>query len=775
MLHLLGAVALVAIVSTSPEVAAFPLSLSSFAASANRLVARADAVYSPPVYPTPETRATGDWTVAVNKAKAELSTWTLAERAALATGDLWQPPGLCVGNVKPIASTGFPGLCLQDAPVGVRVADLVSAFPSGVNVAATFDRTLMFSRGLAMGNEFKGKGVNIALGPGMNPARTAEGGRNWEGFGADPYLQGEAAYQTITGMQASGVQATAKHFIGNEEEHLRIESSSNIDDRTLHEIYLHPFLRSVQANVANVMTAYNQINGSWAAQNSKLNNGILKGELGFSGTVMSDWAGARSGLASALGGLDMNMPGVPNWLTFDGTSYWGVDNLLKMVSNGSMPESRVTDMATRILSSWYLLGQDVDFPATNFNGWDLTDEATNQHVNVQDDHYKLIRQMGSSATVLLKNTNNALPLKNPKSLLVIGDDAFPSSKNGDPNFYTYRGGNDGTLAVGWGSGANDFPYLVDPLSAIIARSASLKTNVTSSRNNFDLAAAGALAGGKDAALVFINSNSGEAVSIVDGNDGDRNNISAWGGGDQLVLAVAAKNKNTIVIVHSVGVMDTELWIDHPNVTAVVWAGLPGQESGNSCADVLFGDVNPSGRLPYTIAKDQSHYVHATPLSNTESHPQVTYSEKLNVDYRHFAANNLKPRFPFGFGLSYTKFSYSGLSIKTLSLTSAQTTDLHAPKYTVNFTVQNCGSVSGEDVPQLYLTFPSSASEPPRVLRGFTKVSLAAGKSVSVSLALSTYDLSIWDVVKQKWVKPSGTFKVVVATDALAAASLSGSI
>ncbi|KAL7416237.1 glycoside hydrolase superfamily [Mrakia frigida] len=721
--------------------------------------------------------------------------WTLEEKSAIVIGDSWSPPGLCIGNVNPIPSVGFPGLCLQDAPVGVRVADLVSAFPAGVTIASTFDRNLARLRGEALGAEFLGKGINIALGPGMNLARNAEGGRNWEGFGADPYLAGEVAYETIRGMQTlnkdgQGVQAVAKHYIANDEEHLRAESSSNLDDRTLHELHLHPFLKSVQAGVANVMTGYNLVNNSWAAQNSKLNNDILKGELGFQGTIMSDWAGARSGVASILGGLDMNMPGVIDWLHFDGTSYFG-GNLTAAVNNGSVPLSRVTDMATRVLASWFLLGQDKNFPATNFNGWNLTDPATNSHVNVQGDHYKLIRQIAASGTVLLKNVNNALPLQKPKSLAIIGDDAFP-----DPNglnFYQYRGGNNGTLAVGWGSGANDFPYLVGPFSAIVSKVKPYGTSVKSSRDNYDLTLAASLAKGQEAALVFVNSDGGETVSVVEGVEGDRNDLLLWHGGDELILAVAAVNKKTIVVVHSVGPVDMAAWIDHPNVVAVVWANLPGQESGNSCTDVLFGDYNPSGRLPYTIAKNDEDYLHATPITDLVPNPQVNYDEKLNIDYRAYLTNNKTPRFAFGFGLSYTTFSYSSLKIKESKLSSAQTTELsnylsrksavgssllpslHATKWSVSIKVKNTGKRTGEDVPQLYLVYPADSGEPPRVLRGFEKVKLQSGHSTTVTFNLSTYDLSIWDVVKQKWTVPTGSFTVLIATDALASPSLEGKI
>ena len=337
----------------------------------------------------------------------------------------------------------------------------------------------MRSRGLALGQEFKGKGVNIALGPMMNMGRIAQGGRNWEGFGADPFLTGESAYETILGLQQGGVQATAKHFINkfvfgksactvlipllSEQEHFRTQESSNVDDRTQHEIYAHPFLRSVMAGVSSVMCSYSKqpcfvpfasfhirlldlINETYACNNDKMLNDILKREYAFQGFVQSDWSATMSTL-SAVAGLDMTMPGD---ITFDsGDSYFG-GNLTDYVNDGYISMARLDDMATRIIAGWYFLHQDEDYPTTNFNAFNSNDEVNNKHVNVQADHYKLVRQIGSAGTVLLKNKNCTLPLNKPRNLVLIGSDAGPG-KSG-PNEFSDQGGSDGILAMGWGSG-----------------------------------------------------------------------------------------------------------------------------------------------------------------------------------------------------------------------------------------------------------------------------------------------------------------------------------
>ncbi|KAL0950917.1 hypothetical protein HGRIS_007674 [Hohenbuehelia grisea] len=508
-----------------------------------------------------------EWAAAYTKAKAAVAKLSLSEKVSLATGVGWMN-GPCVGNTPAVSSIGYPSLCLQDSPLGIRFADKVSVFPAGINAAATFNRTLIRQRGVALGAEFKGKGIHVGLGPMMNLMRAPAAGRNWEGFGGDPYLSGEAAFETVTGMQSSGVQASAKHLINNEQEHSRETSSSNVDDRRQHEVYALPFLRSIQANVASIMCSYNQINGSFACENDKVLNGIIKGQFGFPGYIMSDWAATHS-TTSVNAGLDMTMPGDISFGS--GTTYFG-QNLVNAVNSGSVPQSRVDDMALRILAAWYLLKQDSGFPAVNFNSWN---SGSGQHIDVQGNHGSLIRTIGAASTVLLKNKNSALPLKTPKSIGIIGNGAGASSRG--INGYTDRGGTDGVLGQGWGSGTADYPYLITPLDAIKAKATG--TTVSSSLSDTDLNAAGTTASGKDVAIVFIAANSGEAYITVEGNAGDRNDLAAWHNGDALVSKVASSNANTIVVVNTVGPIILESWIDHPNVTALVWSGLPGQEAG----------------------------------------------------------------------------------------------------------------------------------------------------------------------------------------------------
>ncbi|KAI1765702.1 glycoside hydrolase family 3 protein [Hypoxylon sp. FL1150] len=641
------------------------------------------------------------WEDAYAKAKEFVSQLTLAEKVNLTTGVGWQGEQ-CVGQVGSIPRLGFRSLCMQDSPLGIRFADYVSAFSSGQTVAATFDRDLIYRRGKAMGEENKIKGVDVLLGPVAGPiGRVAEGGRNWEGFSPDPYLTGVAIAETIKGIQDAGVIACAKHYIGNEQEHFRQvgESqgrgyniteaiSSNIDDKTMHELYLWPFVDAVRAGVGSIMCSYNQVNNSYSCQNSKMLNGLLKGELGFQGFVMSDWQAQHSGAASAVSGLDMTMPGDTEFNT--GLSFWGT-NLTLAVLNGTVPQYRVDDMAMRIMAAYFKVGRTLKQDPITFDSWTRDTfgpihyavkeghQQINWHVDAQKEHGNLIREIGAKATVLLKN-NGALPLKKPKFLAVIGEDAGPSPLG--PNGCSDRGCDEGTLAMGWGSGSDDFPYLITPLDALNFQAVEDHTRIEAVLDNYAWTTTEALITQEGAtALVFVNADSGEGYIEVDGNAGDRNNLTLWGSGDELIKNVSSVCNNTIVIIHSVGPTIVTDWYDSPNVTAILWAGLPGQESGRSLVDVLYGKVNPAARTPFTWAAKAEDY--GTEImyepNNGNGAPQQDFTEGVFIDYRALDHANVTPIFEFGFGLSYTTFEYSNLQVKKTGAGEYQPTSGKTPE------------------------------------------------------------------------------------------------
>ncbi|KAI5926455.1 glycoside hydrolase family 3 protein [Camillea tinctor] len=834
--------------------------LTATSGSAAASVYKRDLAVSEPVYPSPwmNPKAKG-WEQAYAQARDFVSQMTLLEKVNLTTGVGWQGEQ-CVGQTGSVPRLGLRSLCLQDSPLGIRFGDYVSAFSSGQTVAASFDRDLMYRRGQAMGEENKAKGVNVILGPVAGPlGRAPAGGRNWEGFSPDPYLTGIGMAETIKGIQDAGVIACAKHYILNEQEHFRqvpeaqgygyniTETlSSNIDDKTMHELYLWPFADAVQAGVGSVMCSYQQINNSHGCQNSKTLNGLLKGELGFQGFVMSDWQAQHAGAASAVAGLDMSMPG--DTLFNSGYSFWGA-NLTLAVLNGTVPEYRIDDMAMRIMAAFFLVGMEVDQPPINFDSWSTDTygpihyaanegyQQINWHVDVQGDHGDLIQEIGAKSTVLLKNTGS-LPLNKPRFLAVIGEDAGPNPLG--PNGCSDRGCNMGTLAMGWGSGTANYPYLVTPLEALNAQAIKDHTRLEAILDNTASSTIEALVKQEGAtSLVFVNADSGEGYINVDGNEGDRQNLTLWGNGDELIKNVSSLCNNTIVIIHSVGPTLVGDWYDSENVTAIVWAGLPGQESGNSLKQVLYGEVNPAARTPFTWAATREDYgadVLYEP-NNGDKGPQQDYTEGIFIDYRALDSKNITPIFEFGFGLSYTTFEYANIQVEKQSAQDYQpttgetaeaptfgnfSTDLEdyafpsssfpyiwqyiypyfnttssakdasmdseygqtaeeflppgaidssaqplaaaasGPEdlpggnallydilYKVTAEVTNTGSLAGDEIPQLYVSL-GGPDDAPVVLRGFDRITIEPGQTVTFTAELTRRDLSNWDVAAQDW-------------------------
>ncbi|KAJ7578614.1 glycoside hydrolase family 3 protein [Mycena floridula] len=706
------------------------------------------------------------WDDAAALATSAVSQLSLSEKVGIATG-VGISSGRCVGNISPVnhANLTIPSICFQDGPAGVRLVHNVTGFPPGINAASTFSRRLMRARGVALGEEFRGKGIHVFLGPAMDIMRNPKAGRGWESFGPDPYLSGEAAYETVTGVQSVGVQACAKHFILNNQEHWRYGLSAIADDRTMHETYFYPFLRAIEAGVTSVMCAYNQVNGTSSCHNANLlgPTGLLQ-KSGFKGYVVSDWGATHDSAAdNANAGLDMEMPG--GWIVIGGGVYGS--GLTNAVNNGDVPMARLNQMVTRVLTSFYRLGQDSGYPPVNFNAQAPDGSGSlNLGVSVRSAaHTALVKEIADASAVLLKNnrttttgtatgrSTRGLPLamERIKTIAVIGQDAVMVKRDcGALN--DCNAGN--TMTVGWGSGSNSLDFTVAPLDAITSFVGSNAT-ITSSKSN-DLTAGPAAAKGKDLAIVFVFAMSGELgfYEIVEGNEGDRNDLDLWWSGGSLVERVAAVCNNTVVVVHSVGPVSFS-WSEHPNVTAIVYAGAPGEQTGPSIVDILWGAYNPRGRLPFSLADDEASYK-TDIVYNSLGFPVVNYDEKLLLDYRYMSQEGIIPRYGFGFGLSFTTFTYSGLSITTSGTSKI-----------ISFTVTNSGTAfAGTEIPQLYLGYPPAAGEPPKVLRGFDEVDLAVGQSSVVTMTLALRDMSIWDTPSQTYVKPSGTFTAYVGASIL---------
>lgn len=386
---------------------------------------------------------------------------------------------------------------------------------------------------------------------------------------------------------------------------------------------------------------------------------------------MSDWGAQHTSVGSALAGLDMAMPGDGGRGTYN--SLWG-GALTEAVLDGTIPPWRLDDMVVRIMAAYYKVhvGNVTDRVPVNFSAWtnqtvgplhfaaNRRNATVNEHVNVQADHKDLIREIGAKSIVLLKNENKTLPLRAGVKFAVLGEDAQDNPAG--PNSCVDRGCNIGTLAMAWGSGTTEFPYLISPAGALAAKAAKDGIDFVNVKSNYDLAAARTAAAKAEVALVFGNANAGENYITVGGNAGDRNNLTLWNGGDALVEAVAAVNPRTVLVLHTVGPVLLEGYRNHPNITAILWAGLPGQESGNALVDVLYGAVNPQAKTTFTWGKNREDwgvnltYVHPNPRA-----PDQDIKNTL-IDYRYFDTKNVTPSFEFGFGLSYTTFAYSNLVI-----------------------------------------------------------------------------------------------------------------
>ena len=683
-------------------------------------------------------------------------------------------------------------ICLHDGPAGIRYANGTSiSWQANINLASTFNKKLMYVVGKSLGEEAKAKGVNVLLSPSVNMMRTPQSGRVWEAFGDDPYHTGVCASEVIKGIQDAGVIATAKHFVGNDQETYRRASSSNIELGPLMDIYVEPFYRAIHdANVGAIMVGYNAVNNVYCSENKFLITDILKKSLNFKGFTMSDWWSICSDHTDNFNsGLDMNMPGGITYGKYSGreNSYWS--NLETLVDEKKIPEERITESATRIIATLYQMNQMENFPNIHIYQNTITDERI-----------KLQRKAATESQILLKNEDNILPLKNIKTIGIIGNDAMERDCPVDEEYLTCKNSTNevvnGHIPLGYGSGTTTFKYLVTPLQGITELAEERGIKVESSTriihgdtyNNEipihrlgmeDVTNGVLLALKVDVAIVFIKANSGEGLEVVENSDGDRLDLDVWHNGNMLVENVAQVNPNVIVVINAPAVVNLP-WLD--KVKAVIFSGFPGAESGHAIADVLFGVVNPSGHLPYvwgnlddyctkieklkdyTIQESGKTYELEYRYPGVDSagliddrpgyeKEQYDYTEGLYIGQRWFNDKNIKPIFPFGHGLTYTSFEYTDLGL-------TMTKD----GLIVELNVKNVGSVSGSAVPMVFLTFPDSIGDYPKyIFKGFEKIELNPGETQKVSIIVDAHALSYFNVEQNKYVRvDDGMIKVYVA-------------
>eukprot|EP00041_Stephanoeca_diplocostata_P029361 m.864407 g.864407 ORF g.864407 m.864407 type:complete len:703 (-) comp23547_c0_seq10:3243-5351(-) len=655
---------------------------------------------------------------------------TVEEKVSLVQGagrDSKVKYGKYVGRTPNIQRLGIPELLMNDGPQGFRGDPGTSTmWPSGLTVAHSFDPELFLEWGVAMGTEFSGKGANVQFGPAVNVQRIANGGRSFEYLsGEDPFLGYTLVQPIVKGIQSQGVIANAKHYLDNNQEGYfgagdRHFTSAVIDERTQMEIYFPPYEGAVEAGVLSFMCANNLINGVYACENNNTMNGLLKSYTGFKGWVCSDYDGTRSTKIASEGGLDIAMPGPPTRPDFFGAP------LLASIKNGTIPESVVTDKATRIVYSMAVIGA-LDTPNTNTSDTDVTSPAFQQ----------LALKLATASATLLQNDGNILPLnaKKIRSIALIGEYAS------------------GGLFGGGGSGS-----VVPKNTSAISINDALATYISAHNPQITLT----YSDGKDKEHAVATAKAADVAIAVIGQTShegaDRTSIAL--DYTDVAVAVAAAQPQSIVVSISPGPFVVPF---RDNAAAIVDFGFSGEQQGNAVIDVLFGVANPAGKMPHTTPNswNETKYgyrqypgIPTTAKDACTTSPQYDpceptkayYDEELLVGYRWYDAHDVEPAFPFGHGLSYTTFRFTGLKVA---------------KTGVSFTLTNDGHVDGAEVPQLYLGFPSSAGEPPKQLKGFKKTVLASQESATVNIPLRERDFSIWDTAKHAWTVVSGVFQVYV--------------
>ncbi|HVT13286.1 MAG TPA: glycoside hydrolase family 3 C-terminal domain-containing protein [Fimbriimonadaceae bacterium] len=746
---------------------------------------------------------------------------------------------------RPIERLHIPSLKMSDGPAGVRTWGKTTAYPAPICLAATWDRDLLFKIGQSYGKDALARGVDVLLAPGVNIDRVPQNGRNFEYYGEDPYLAGETAAQFILGVQSMGVAATVKHYVANNQEFDRTGTSSDVDERTLREIYLPAFEAAVKkGHVWAVMASYNLINGTYASENDWLQNQVLKKEWGFNGVVMSDWGATHSAAKAANNGLDLEMPG---------GEFFTQKGLMPAVKSGVVSEATIDDKVRRILRM-----------AISIGAFDR--KAPPQPASENPETGNVALEAATEGITLLKNERKLLPLMGVKRIAVIGPNADPAVVGGGGSseatpFHSVsvldaireRAGSG--IAVDYAAGAltdvgpaaKNSTYDGAGLKAEFFANKSLSGPAQTTRMDrridyrWDGSPANGLgkddwsvrwtgtitakesgdyeflARGDDGYRVFLDDKAildewrdqgafdsskkahlvaGRAYRLrveyyqaggdaemrfgwrkIDGqpykaaveaarkadvaivciglkpsieHEGDDHPFTLPAGQDELVEEVIRANPKTIVVLNSGSSLDLTKWID--KVPALVMAYYPGQNGNKALAKILFGDLSPSGKLPFTFIRrweDSPAYGNYPGVNH-----HVKYAEGLAVGYRYFDTAKTKPLFPFGAGLSYATFRYSDYKVETG----------HKGEAVVRFTITNAGDRQAAEVAQVYVSPEHSlVPRPLKELKGYVRVSLKPGESREVSVLLDARAFSYYDVKAHDWIVAHGTYRILVGS------------
>jgi beta-glucosidase len=648
--------------------------------------------------------------------KQIISQMTLEEKASLCSGlDFW--------HLKGIERLGIPSIMVTDGPHGLRKqaqgADHLgiynsvpsTCFPSAAGMASSWNRDLIQKVGVALGEECQAEDVAVLLGPGVNIKRSPLCGRNFEYFSEDPYLASEMAANHVKGVQSQGVGTSLKHFAANNQEHRRMSTDAVVDERTLREIYLASFEGVVkQSQPWTVMCAYNKVNGEYASENEYLLNDILKDEWGFEGFVVSDWGAVNERADGLSAGLELEMP------SSNGS---GDQKIVNAVRNGKLTEEKLDKALERLLRVIFM----------------SVDHKIENAVYTKDKHHQLAREMARESMVLLKNEDNVLPLKKQGTIAVIGEFAKKPR---------YQGGGSSHVK----------PTKLENIVEEIEKSAGKQSNVLYAQgyrldsDEIDdtlIAEAKEVAAQADTVVLVVG-----LPDRYESEGYDREHLRMPANHLKLVEAAAEVNRNIVVVLSNGSPIEMP-WLG--SVKGVLEAYLGGQALGGAIADLLFGDANPSGKLAETFPRQLSD--NPSFLNFPGEGDKVEYKEGIFVGYRYYDAKKVEPLFAFGYGLSYTTFEYSNLSINKKEI---QDTD--AVKVSVN--IKNTGDRAGKEIVQLYVKdVESTVNRPEKELKGFEKVDLQPGEEKTVTFILNKRAFAYYNVDLKDWHVETGEFEILV--------------
>jgi beta-glucosidase len=647
-----------------------------------------------------------------------ISQMTLEEKASLCSGlDFW--------HTKAVERLGIPSIMVSDGPHGLRKQSQESdhlglnksvpatCFPSGSALASSWNRELIERVGVALGEECQAENVAVILGPAANIKRSPLCGRNFEYFSEDPYLSSEIAKSHIKGVQSQGVGTSLKHFAVNNQEHRRLSVEAVLDERTLREIYLASFESAVkEAHPWTVMCSYNRVNGEYASESEKLLTTILKDEWGHEGIVVSDWGAVNYRVDGLKAGLELEMPS---------SHGQGDRKIVEAVKEGTLSEEILNKAVERLLN--------VIFKAV--------DNKKNNAVYDKEHHHKLAREVASECMVLLKNEENILPLKKGAHIAVIG--AFANTPR-------YQGGGSSHIN----------PAKLDNTYEEIKKSAGSESTVSYAQG-FDLKSddikeimlfqAKEAAVKADVAVIFAG-----LPDRYESEGYDREHMRIPENQAYLIQEISKVQSNVVVVLSNGSPVEMP-WI--ASVKGVLEGYLGGQAAGGAIADILFGEVNPSGKLAETFPVDLRH--NPSYLNFPGEGDRVEYREGLFVGYRYYDKKGIEPLFPFGYGLSYTNFGYTAICVDKKELTDEDTLE-------VSVRVKNTGSVPGKEVIQLYVKDrESSVIKPEKELKAFEKVALMPGEEKCVRFKLNKRAFAYYSTDIKDWHVESGEYEILVGS------------